>query len=123
MNIVDVESDGSSLLLFGAEVPVTDDVRRDLTAAGAGTYAVGVRPEHLLAVAEGEGVITGEVVVVEELGSGAFVHIRVEGDGDEQRELVVRAPCETSISRGDRVSVAFDGPTHVFDADGGRLGD
>ena len=123
MNIVEVESDGSSLSLAGADVPITEDVRRDLTAAGAGTYAVGVRPEHLLAVAEGEGVISGEVVVVEELGSEAFLHIRSDGDDDELHELVVRAPGETSIRRGDRVSVAFNGPAHVFDAEGERLGD
>ena len=123
MNIVDVTSDGSSLSFFGAEAPITDDVRRALTAAGAGTYAVGVRPEHLLAVAEGEGVMSGEVVVVEELGSEAFVHIRMEHSDNQLRELVVRAPGETSITRGDRASVAFDGPTHVFDADGERLGD
>ena len=123
MNIVDVTSDGSSLSFFGAEAPITDDVRRDLTATGAGTYAVGVRPEHLLAVTEGEGVMSGEVVVVEELGSEAFVHIRMEHGDNELRELVVRAPGETSITRGDRASVAFDGPTHVFGADGQRLGD
>ena len=84
---------------------------------------MGVRPEHLLAVSDGEGAISGEVVVVEELGSEAFVHIRMEHGDDEARELVVRAPGETSIARGDRVSVAFDGPTHVFGADGERLGD
>ncbi len=65
----------------------------------------------------------GEVVVVEELGSEAFVHIRLEHGDNEVHELVVRAPGETSITRGDRVSVAFDGPTHVFDADGEHLGD
>ncbi|MFW2335324.1 ABC transporter ATP-binding protein, partial [Ilumatobacter sp.] len=123
MNILDVESDGSSLSLAGADVPLSDDVRRDLTSGGAGTYAVGIRPEHLLAVPEGEGVISGEVIVVEELGSEAFVHINAKHGDGESHELVVRAPGETSIARGDRVSVAFDGPTHVFDADGERLGD
>ena len=122
MNLFDVPSDGSSLMLAGAEVPLTDDVRRDLQAGGSGTYTVGVRPEHLLAVAAGEGVINGEVSVVEELGSEAFVHVRT-GAGDDGDLLVVRAPGETSISRGDAISIAFDGPTHVFDEDGNRLGD
>ena len=122
MNIVDVSSDGSTLRIAGAEVPITDDVRRDLQAAGAGMYAVGVRPEHLLAGPPGEGLISGEVSVVEELGSEAFVHVRVDF-GDEDHLLVVRAPGETSIRRGDTVSIAFDGPTHVFAATGERLGD
>jgi len=68
-------------------------------------------------------VISGEVVVVEELGSEAFLHIHVKHVDNELHELVVRAPGETSTARGDRVSVAFDGPTHVFNADGERLGD
>jgi hypothetical protein len=51
------------------------------------------------------------------------VHIQVaRGDG-ERHLLVVRAPDETAIRRGDRVSVAFNGPVHVFDAEGERLGD
>jgi hypothetical protein len=58
-----------------------------------------------------------------ELGSEAFVHIQVAGGDGERHLLVVRAPGETAISRGDRVSVAFDGPVHVFDADGERVGD
>ncbi len=122
MNLVDVQSDGSSVRMGGAEVPITDDVRRDLGERGAGTYAVGVRPEHLLAGAPGEGVIFGEVVVVEELGSEAFVHVSTDNDGEKQL-LVVRAPGETTIERGDNISVSFVGPSHVFDADGARLGD
>ncbi len=62
---------------------------------GSPAMNIGVRPEHLLAVPEGEGVITGEVVVVEELGSEAFVHIHAEHDDDEHHLLVVRAPGET----------------------------
>ena len=122
MNIVDVSSDGSSLLIAGAEVPISDDVRRDLDKAGAGMYAVGVRPEHLLARPPGEGVISGEVAVVEELGSEAFVHVRAKL-GEESHLLVVRAPGETAMRRGDNVSISFDGPSHVFTAEGVRLGD
>ena len=123
MNLFDVPSDGSKLMLAGAEVPISDDVRRDLRAGGSGAYTVGVRPEHMLARAPGEGVISGEVSVVEELGSEAFVHVRTGVDDDTSNLLVVRAPGETTISRGDNISIDFNGPTHVFDADGHRLGD
>lgn len=122
MNLVDVASDGSSLSMAGAEVPLTDDVRRDLAAAEAGLYAVGVRPEHFQLVAPGSGVIDGTVSVVEELGSEAFLHIRT-GEGEDDPLLVVRAPGETSIRRNDAISITFNGPIHVFDAEGNRLGD
>ena len=85
-------------------------------------YAVGVRPEPLRARPPGEGVINGEVAVVEELGSEAFVHVRANLN-EESHLLVVRAPGETAIRRGDNVSIAFDGPSHVFTAEGVRLGD
>ena len=64
----------------------------------------------------------GEVLVVEELGSEAFVHVEVEHQGEIQ-PIVVRVEGETVTARGDKVKVAFDGPTHVFGDGGVRIGD
>ena len=80
---------------------------------------VGIRPEHLAVTADG---LPGKVTVVEELGSEAYVHVDVEHQHD-MISLVVRAPGETDIDRGDNVHIAVGGPTHVFTADGRRLGD
>lgn len=63
---------------------------------GGGTYTIGVRPEHLRVGADG---IPGEVTVVEELGSEAFLHVTFSHQG-EPTILVVRADGETAIGRG-----------------------
>ena len=66
--------------------------------------------------------IAGEVSVVEELGSEAFVHVLTEHQG-APLTLVVRHEGETTIQRGDRVHVEVDGPIHVFAPSGERVGD
>ena len=115
MNLLDVDlSTDGGLQLGGVAVPIEDKVSKALAERGSGTYAVGVRPEHLQFGDEG---IPGEVIVVEELGSESFVHVTVEHQG-EPLLLVVRAEGETSIQRGDNVRARFIGPVHVFDSEG-----
>lgn len=91
-----------------------------MSAAG-NELVVGVRPEHLTMSSSG---ISGEVVVVEELGSEAFVHVKIPHQGGDDIVVVVRAGGETDIQRGDTHSFTIGGPTHVFAAGSGeRLGD
>ncbi len=118
MNLVDVARSNGDLSVGSLPVPVTHDVAHDLEST-KGDLVVGIRPEHLTVAAEG---LAGKVIVVEELGSESFIHVQV----DHQHEpitLVVRAPGETEIDRGDNVKIAIDGPTHVFTTDGRRLGE
>lgn len=61
--------------------------------------------------------------MVDELGSEMFEHMLVERVKRELHEPVDRAPSKTTVDDGGRVSVAFDGPLHVFDAAGEPLGD
>ncbi len=119
MNIVDVTvSNGDEPRLGGVAVPLEAGVAKAVADRGPGTYSVGVRPEHLQTGAEG---IPGEVTVVEELGSEAFLFVNIEHQG-APLQLVVRAEGETSIRRGDTVNIGFRGPVHVFDAGGERVG-
>ena len=119
MNLVDVVHGANSTPMIGSmAVPVTPDVDRDLQNT-PGDIVVGIRPEHLTVASEG---LPGKVLVVEELGSEAYIHVDVEHQHD-MLSLVVRAPGETEIDRGDNVHIAVNGPTHVFTADGRRLGD
>ena len=83
--------------------------------------AIGVRPEHLRLVGQGEGV---EVVVelVEELGSDAFLHGSVTGGGKNDM-LVARVDPSNPPRKGESVTLA---PTteqlHWFDlASGDRV--
>ncbi|MDH3300027.1 MAG: ABC transporter ATP-binding protein [Acidimicrobiia bacterium] len=117
MNLVEVSRNGGPPSIGSLQVPVTPDVAHDLESTG-GDLVVGVRPEHLTVGAEG---LPGKVIVVEELGSEAYLHVQVDHQ-HEPIQLVVRAAGETEIDRDDTVHIAIDGPTHVFTPDGRRLG-
>lgn len=120
MNLIDCSVAGGALELGGSSVPIGAGIGSTLELAGS-SVTVGVRPEHMtLGSAEADG-IPGEVVVVEELGSEAFVHVHVEHQG-EKMTLVVRDEGETSTRRGDNVRVGLGAKTHVFGSDGLRLG-
>ena len=118
MNLVNVAQADGPLRIGSLEIPVTDDVAHDLKSLD-GDLVVGVRPEHLKIGTDG---LAGEVIVVEELGSEAFVHVQVDHQG-ESETVVVRVEGETEINRGDNVQIAVDGPTHVFTSGGQRLGE
>ena len=119
MNLVDVaRSNGAAPSIGSLPVPVGPDVTRDLEST-PDDLVVGVRPEHFTIGSDG---LPGEVIVVEELGSEAYIHVEVQHQ-QEPMTLVVRAPGETRIDRGDNVHIAITGPTHVFTTDGRRLGD
>ncbi len=119
MNLFDAEDVDGKPGLAGAVVSLNEAQAAAAKGVDAGQLSVGVRPEHLTI---GEGPISGKVTVVEELGSESFVHVAVQHRG-EHANVVVRDDGETSVSRGDNVQVAFSGPTHVFGADGERIGD
>ncbi|MGB8649367.1 MAG: sn-glycerol-3-phosphate ABC transporter ATP-binding protein UgpC [Mycobacteriales bacterium] len=91
-------------------------------ASGALTgdqVSVGVRPEDLRLVGDGEG-IPATVELVEELGSDAFLHASVRGS-DGTQLLVARVDPKAPPGKGEVVSLA---PTtdnlHWFDAASGR---
>jgi multiple sugar transport system ATP-binding protein len=117
MNIVDVERVDGRLAICGVEAPITAEIAALVQAHDEGTFGVGFRPEHLALGTDG---IAGEVSVVEALGSESFVHVKVLHQQNEQI-IVVRESGQSEIKRGDRVSIGFDGPIHVFGSDGERL--
>ncbi len=122
MNLLDVEHNGEPAIA-GVPVPLEASVADALKASGDTKISVGARPEHMKLMAESDGQgIMGEVTVVEELGSEAFVHVRTQHEGGDLN-LVVRDAGETATQRGDNVTVGFDGPIHIFGTDGERLGD
>ncbi len=115
MNLFDltVQADGMTHLgNFALQMPRAAGADRDVS--------LGVRPEDLRLVAEGDG-IPATVELVEELGSDAFVHASVRGSGGAQL-LVARVDPRQPPAKGQEVSLA---PTtdnlHWFDANGARL--
>jgi len=87
-----------------------------------GRVAVGVRPEDLVVVDSGQG-IAATVVLVEELGSDAFVHAAVPQGDDPHDEvmLVARVNPKSPPDKGDKVWLAPSSAeiVHAFDPVGG----
>lgn len=113
MNLLPITPADGRFEVSSVPVPIAPDVQQELQNID---YMVGVRPEHLSLGAEG---IPGEVVVVEELGSEAYLHVKIVHQAKEV-DLVVRSAGETDIERGNNVHIRFNGPTHVFEAESGR---
>jgi multiple sugar transport system ATP-binding protein len=118
MNLVDVERADGALKIGTLQLPLTPEVEAAVKSSSDAKFTVGVRPEHMTLAPGG---LPGEVTVVEELGSESFIHVRVDHHGSEL-DLVVRYEGETETARGDHVSVQIIGATHVFAADGERVG-
>jgi len=98
-------------------LPFGDVARAEVARRGLTEVVVGVRPEHMNLGTDGA---PGEVIVVEELGSEAYVHVRIAHD-DREELLVVRVEGETPIQRGEVVSVDAPEKIHFFDPSGDRL--
>ena len=110
-------------LAGGAQVDAAADASR---AAPGGPVTLGVRPEHLRVLREGEegGGIPATVALVEYLGDSTIVHAQVAGVPE-----MVAVKCGTGGSSagdgpraGERVLLAFEpAHGHLFDADGAAL--
>ncbi|TNF29155.1 MAG: sn-glycerol-3-phosphate ABC transporter ATP-binding protein UgpC [Deltaproteobacteria bacterium] len=80
---------------------------------------LGLRPQQLHAVSNGEAVVgTGEITHTENMGSETFAHTRIDPD----TTLVVRLPGDRLATVGDTLAVGVEANRfHVFDADGVNL--
>src|SRR5205809_2970337 len=89
-------------------------------AKGHGQLTVGIRPEHLSAGGDGE--LTLEVALVEDLGSDSYIYGRLAGDPDSH--VIVRATRDHPRP-GEVVKVKVDtAHLHLFDgATGLRVGE
>ncbi|MFN2397072.1 MAG: ABC transporter ATP-binding protein [Gemmatimonadaceae bacterium] len=78
---------------------------------------LGVRPQHLSVVGDGEGIVRAEVAVVEPMGTEQIVYVILAGG----ERLVAIAPPDPMIKAGEMVTLRVRGEAaHVFDADSGE---
>ena len=88
-------------------------VTRSRVAVEAGrNVAVGVRPEHLVPCAATEGILSGTVEMVEQLGADTLVHV-----AHGREAIVARLPHGTQPEVGTTLSLATD-PARVYIFDG-----
>ncbi len=78
------------------------------------SVTVGVRPEALVPVAPGTGVLKGEVQIAEQLGGETYVYVTLPGG----RSATVEIKGQAEAAPGDLMELAFEGDKfHVFGAD------
>jgi multiple sugar transport system ATP-binding protein len=93
-------------------VPVHDGARG---IQPGGDVTVGIRPEDVVAPDRADAVLSGGVLVVEQLGSESYVYVRTEGDQTvvARRDPSVGARADEVVKVGLRAAAC-----HVFGADG-----
>ncbi|MCB9946040.1 MAG: sn-glycerol-3-phosphate ABC transporter ATP-binding protein UgpC [Geminicoccaceae bacterium] len=75
---------------------------------------VGIRPEDLVPVAPGQGVLTGDVQIAEQLGGETYVYITLPNGGTLTAEIKGQA----ALNVGERLDLAIDSNKfHIFGAD------
>jgi sn-glycerol 3-phosphate transport system ATP-binding protein len=112
MNLIEGQLDESGAVL------VCDDLRIDLSEVlkdhpdrrREGALTLGIRPEDLRPTHEGRPSISGEVDIVEDLGSDRIIHLKCGN-----KELVVRLPGHASVRQGEILNLTADaGRLHLF---------
>jgi multiple sugar transport system ATP-binding protein len=76
MNLQTVPLTGGGARLAGSTLPLPAPIAAAASAAGLSELVIGIRPEHLH-LANGSGELGGDVMLVEELGADALLHVRM----------------------------------------------
>ncbi|WP_422036905.1 ABC transporter ATP-binding protein [Roseibium sp.] len=77
-------------------------------------HKLGIRPEHMTIVGEGEGHCSGTVEVAEYLGADIFLYVALDG----LETILVRISGSDSIEEGARIGLTFDETRmHFFDGE------
>ncbi|MDF2095538.1 sn-glycerol-3-phosphate import ATP-binding protein UgpC [Aquibaculum arenosum] len=130
MNFLPGEVDAKGEAIALAQGPRLRSISQKLGNHAGRSITLGVRPEHLQPVAEGEQDFHLEAGVVETLGADVLVHGRlveagaaapqVEGEGGAGI-VAVRLPGHAKVAEGDRLPLkAQDGLLHLFDPESGK---
>jgi len=109
MNLQTVPLAEGGVRLAGTVIPLPTAVRTAASQAGLTELVLGIRPEHLH-LADGTGELTGEVVLVEDLGSDALLHVRLTGQTDQ---VVARTEGRKPPAPGQEVTFRVQ-PDDVF---------
>jgi multiple sugar transport system ATP-binding protein len=101
MNLRTAALTDGGVSIAGKVLPIAAAIRSAAAHADLSELVVGMRPEHLH-LADGAGELTGRVVLVEELGADAFLHVRLPEGGTP---IVARAEGRQPPTPGREVSL------------------
>ena len=118
MNLLQVDATGGTLHIGGAEVPIPRETAEVADKAGR-KITVGVRPEDMDIVAEGQGLKT-VVNLVEELGADAYVYGTADLDG-KPYDIIARVDGRKPPEKGQTINFApKQGHIHLFSTETGE---
>ncbi|HSR86021.1 MAG TPA: sn-glycerol-3-phosphate ABC transporter ATP-binding protein UgpC [Streptosporangiaceae bacterium] len=109
MNLQTVPLVEGGVHIAGTTLPLPLLVRTAALESGLRELVLGIRPEHLH-LADGAGELPGEVLLVEELGADALLHVRLAGGG---QAMVARTEGRRPPARGQHVTFHVQ-PDDVF---------
>jgi multiple sugar transport system ATP-binding protein len=109
MNLQTVPMVDGGVRIAGTVLPLPGPMQTAAKAAGLSELVLGIRPEHLH-LANGAGELPGDVILVEELGADALLHVRLAGGGDP---VVARAEGRRPPSLGAHVTFSVQ-PDDMF---------
>jgi multiple sugar transport system ATP-binding protein len=109
MNLQTVPLADGGARIAGTLLPLPAPIRTAASAAGLSELVIGIRPEHLH-LANGSGELGGDVMLVEELGADALLHVRLADGGNP---VVARAEGRRSPALGQHVTFNVQ-PDDVF---------
>ncbi|HLQ55905.1 MAG TPA: ABC transporter ATP-binding protein [Streptosporangiaceae bacterium] len=101
MNLRTVPLTDGGARLAGRVLPLPAAVRTAAGEAGLSELVIGMRPEHLH-VTDGPGELTGEVILVEDLGADALLHVRLPEGGNQ---VVARTEGQKPPTPGQKVTL------------------
>ena len=139
MNLLTASLTDDGALLAGTVIPLSAGVRAAAASEKLTAIVVGIRPEHLhlttsaettddsitaatrsgTSAAPDSGALTGDILLVEELGADALLHVRLSGGQadssgmDDNRTVVARTEGRKSPGPGHQISLRFQ-PENVF---------
>jgi multiple sugar transport system ATP-binding protein len=130
MNLLTAPLTDDGARLAGTVIPLSAGVRAAAAREKLTGIVVGIRPEHLHLASSGEttgsgtgaaadsAALAGEILLVEELGADALLHVRLAGDGSgsgsgDNRTVVARTEGRKSPTPGHQISLRFQ-PENVF---------
>ena len=116
MNLFDADIVGDTANIAGFPIAVERDTLAAAGTDGATTITIGARPEDLRLAADGDpSTIKAEVVVVEELGSDAFIHARLSGSDVVGSQIIVRCDPRNPPTKGEHIHIGIDPQAiHMF---------
>jgi multiple sugar transport system ATP-binding protein len=109
MNLQTVPLSDGGAQLAGTTFPLPAAIRSAASRAGLRELVLGIRPEHMH-LADGTGELSGEVMLVEELGADALLHVRLAESGNQ---VVARAAGRKPPAPGQGVTFHVQ-PDDVF---------